>query len=161
MKKAQTEIMGMVVIIILIAVGLLFFIAFVVLKPKSELGEKTTVSVLASSTLNSLQHITTDCRGMNVQDLLLDCASRKAIVCGTENSCFFVNHTVADILNRTLSVQDKRFAFSAYIEDGDKIPLESIGINSGCLRNMERESQSQPLRTVYGSTLVLNLDICR
>ena len=158
MKKAQTEIMGLVVVVILIAVGLLFFIAFVVMAPKSETLSKTTTSVVASSTLNSLQYTTTTCRGLSVQDLLLDCATRQAIVCGNENSCYFANHTIAYILNRTLTIQERKFAFSA---DVDGTPLETVSINTGCTKSKERENAYQPLRTVYGSLLTISLDVCR
>ncbi len=155
MKKAQTEVMGMVVVVILIAVGLLFFIAFVVLRPQSELEQRVTTSVVASSTLNSLQYTTTTCRGLNIQDLLLDCATRGAIVCDNEHSCSYVNRTIAYILDKTLTVQDRSFVFEADV-DGESLP---VGINSGC--RGERENAYQPLRTTYGSLLTLYLEVCR
>lgn len=139
MKKAQTEVMGLVVVVILIALGLLFYIAFVILAPKSELLGKTTTSVVASSTLNSLQYTTTTCKGLSIQDLLLDCATRQAIVCGNENSCYFVNHTIAYILNRTLSIQERKFAFSA---DVDGTPIETVNINTGCTKNKEKRTHT-------------------
>jgi len=162
MNKAQTEIMGLVVIVILIAVGLLFFVFFNLNKEPDEFKDKVTTSILASSTLTSLQGTTTDCRGLKIKDLLLDCANRGAtgntIVCpNQETSCFFVNKTITYILNKTVGNDPNgEYKFSAFVNE---VPLVGVGVDTGC--KGQREGIVQPLRTTRGYDLNLYLDVCR
>jgi hypothetical protein len=159
MKKSQTEIMGLAVIVILVVLGMLFYLVFVVFAPKSELSSKVKTTVLASSTLNALQYTTTDCKNLDIQDLLLDCALQESyrIRCNgdTETSCYYVNRTIADILEKSFYPQDRTYRFSAEVDD-DLLP---VGVDSGCRGS--GENAYQILRTSLGSSLEINLYICR
>ncbi len=73
-KKSQMEIMGLVVIIILIAIGMLFAVQFLLKKPTGETAAKAEESVLAANFLNAMLSTTTECQSRTVRELLQDCA---------------------------------------------------------------------------------------
>ena len=74
-KKSQMEIMGLVIIVILITLGLFFVVRFIITKQPSEIKKSYTQTEIAANILNSLLKTTSkDCYGMDVTQLLQDCA---------------------------------------------------------------------------------------
>ena len=86
-KRSQMEMMGLMVIIILVALGMLFVIQFIVVKEGSQLKKTYTYSQLATNTVNSVLKTTTSCKGQDINQLLQDCASGGTIDCNGKNSC--------------------------------------------------------------------------
>lgn len=152
-KKAQMEIMGLALIIVLLTLGILFVVQFMV--PKEEersIAQSYAETQLAANILNSILKSTAeDCNNQVLTTLFQDCASGASIVCndGT-SSCYYINKTVEYILNETLVVWNKDFWFTA-----SKTP---VVFGESC--RGERESTQIPIQTDAG-TMIVRVDICR
>jgi len=111
-RRAQMEMMGLVVIVILITLGMFFMISFGLKEDKAE--KKFTRKGLAASTMGAIMKATTasdeNCGLIEFEnDLLEDCAVNFETPdynfqynCGGLNSCLFLNKTIYKILNETL-----------------------------------------------------------
>jgi hypothetical protein len=111
-KRAQMEMMGLVVIVILLTLGMFFMVSFGLNDDKSE--QKFTRKGLATSTMGAIMKATTgpdeQCGLIEFEnDLLEDCAINFGSPdyafqhsCSGMNSCDFMNFTIYKILNSTL-----------------------------------------------------------
>jgi hypothetical protein len=154
-KKAQTEIMGLVIIVVLVSLAMLFVVQFVVLKEPSTLKKTYTHKQLAANTLNTLVRTTTMCKGQEINQLLRDCAAYSSsggiILCENgQGSCEFVRNAIYEILHNTLDAWNKEYAFYASIAD--------IGFSNGNCTG-ERQTKINPIPTDAG-VMTLRLDIC-
>ena len=152
--KAQMEIMGLVVIVILLIMGLLFTVTFIILRPPSETAQIATTGVIATSTLNSMLYTTTDCRDQSIQELIIDCNVYQKIQCGM-SSCDYIKKTIPDLLNKTLAYQQRQYYFTITSNGNATIP----GIGKPCMG--QRERAYQPLSTGFGTDITITLDVCR
>jgi hypothetical protein len=165
-RKAQMEIMGLMIVVILLIVGVLFAIKFVVLKKPPEVRQTFSRTQMASNMgLAIMASTTDDCRGTAMKDLLIDCAEwpeeNGTITCGDGNkSCLYVNSTIAGILNQTLDKWNVRYYFTA----GTRKALDDQLLyfhNRGCEadKKLPGESESFFLPTDRG-LLTLKIFIC-
>ncbi|MBW2977589.1 hypothetical protein KY331_01970 [Candidatus Woesearchaeota archaeon] len=158
-KKSQTEMMGLVVVVILITLALLFVLSFIVLRKPSTLKKQYTQSEIAANTLYALLETSTDCTGdikcRNVGGLLANCAENPATE-GTcdcpdgSRSCRYAESVINEILDRTLISWNLDFELTVSQTD--------IHILRGSCRG-EKRSQSQPIPSSSGVVLT-RLDIC-
>jgi len=155
-KKSQAEIVGLVIIVLLITIGILFFVKFVVLKEPSDTKNTFINSELANNMLDVLLRTTTDCKESSVSDLFQDCATFKKIGCDGLDSCEKVNETIELILTRSLDKWSKQYEFRAYKSNDKEHPISSYG---KCATNADRESKTYPIPTDWG-TLFIKMDIC-
>jgi hypothetical protein len=171
MKKAQMEMIGLVIIVILITLGMLFMAQFAL---KSEPKKKIFVRKgLAYSTMSALMKSSADCQAPGRfyeqaptigGDLIKDCANYPVEDCETEaesysfyqcqgkNSCCFLKDTISNLLEETLGRWNKHYEFRSVLLSGPN-PERLIEIidrdNRGCRR--ERDSSgSFPLNTDAG-----------
>jgi len=152
-RKAQTEIMGLVMIVILVTIILLFVIKFSINSQSKTVKQDIFNQKLASNTLNVLLSTTTDCNRATISELLKDCAEYKpegSIECSTENSCAFVTYLISDYLNQTIKVQEKDYEF---LFDEAEINI----ITEVCQKSLKQATANIPLR--YG-TKDIKLKIC-
>lgn len=102
-KKAQEEMIGFAVIIIIVAVVLVVFLGFS-LKNKQEKVESYEVD----SFIQSFLQYTTDCNDnfeyRSVQDLIFDCSNKKTCF-GGEDSCEMLNSELTGILKESWKVE--------------------------------------------------------
>ena len=129
MKKSQMEMMGIAIIVVLLAFGLLFVIRFVLKEDRPETKESFIESKLASSVMDTLLKTTaTECRGFSLGELIKDCRESigggppvwtgdyvrdnsieqaGGIACygGAPDSCDVSLSKINDILNSTLGGQ--------------------------------------------------------
>jgi len=154
-KKSQAEIIGLVIIILLITIGLLFFVRFVVLNPKQDAKGSYVDSELASNMINVLLKTTTDCKKSSMTELFQDCAGFKRIECNDGmDSCAKIQQVSGEIFNKTLEEWRKPYSFKAYIIGG-----ATIDERGNCSANADRVSKTYPVPTDRG-TLFITLDIC-
>ena len=156
MKKAQTEVFGLAVVVILIFIGIYFLTVFY--KPTSGIDEriKYVDSVIAQNMLNSMLKLNTTCN-LGMEDLIKDCYLSKKEGndpwnCDGKASCVYVEKTVSNILKNTLEKWNKAYNFS----------IEGTGIEKtygSCEAGVTPGSQPLPLSD--GTNIKVILNICR
>ena len=155
MKRAQMEILGLAIVVVLILVATIFIVRFLVLKTPTEYRKGFVSSELASNMLNTLlKTAAIDCSQLTMTELLQDCAQGKSITCGTgEDSCKFVESTAKEIFEDTINKWNMNYEFLAYTDSNS--PLVKIG--NAC--KAEKRSKLFPI-PISGATMYTKLDIC-
>jgi len=162
MSRAQMEIFGLVIIVILVALGLLFAVAVLTKKPTQQVQQMTT-SVQGANFLNTLMGTTArDCHGLTVRGLIQDCALadvnwNSASVCADgKSTCERANATISFLLEKTFGEvlkKDYRF-FMSGSGAAERISLE----RGGCPN--ERESAVRPELVRPGFYINVTLYLC-
>ena len=160
-RKAQMEIMGLVMIIILILVGMLFFIRFGVLKQQKNVRKTFIQTELASNILTSMVKTSTyECKdGTDIGILLKDAATTQSIDCFGESSIEFANSTIREMLNRTLGTWGFNYNFNVIrITDTGREYLLNI-TRVGCINASSVQAAYQPIPLNPG-TLIIAIKVC-
>lgn len=156
-KKSQTEMMGLVIVVILITLAMLFVVSFIVLRKPSTLKKQYTQSEIAANTLYALLETTTPCSDYDysVRSLFEDCAlyDPGSVSCDGMLSCEYIEAVADEIFEKTLRAWNINFEFTAIPTD-----IHFIYPNVNSCRG-EKRSQSQPI-TVGGISMTFKLDIC-
>src|SRR3989338_1458543 len=112
-SKAQMEIMGLTIVVILIAIGILFALRFSLSEDTSTLRQEVVESELGGKFLTALLSTTTDCSLQNpitVSELFQDCAVSQRILCSSgERSCEESADITIHLLNATLGTWGKSY----------------------------------------------------
>ena len=105
-KKAQTEILGLAIIVVFIAIGMLFVIKFSLNKPEERTREQFIRSELAANILNSMIDAHTSCRNLDFAALLKDCAENNPgkVRCTISSTCIHPNDESCSINNQNKQV---------------------------------------------------------
>jgi hypothetical protein len=111
-KRAQMEILGLAIVIVLLTlVGLIAVKFFINKEPSAE--RKTFIeSELASSFLKTIMTTSTGCKKTNFAELLSDCALLRSINCPGGDSCAYASEKITKLLNNSLGAQGKYYNFS-------------------------------------------------
>lgn len=160
-RKAQMELMGLMIVVILLIIGVLFAVKFVVLKEPDTTRATFTRTQLASNLgMSMLESSTASCRGTAIKDLLMDCGGRPGgtITCPPSglSSCVYVNKTLVNMLNETLVEWNTKFEAKAYVHKGSNIFYFN---NLDCTDRKPGESESFFLPTDSG-LLKFQIYIC-
>lgn len=184
MKKAQMEMIGLVVIVILITLGMLFLAQFA-LKEKPE-KKIFTREGLAYSTLSALMLTKADvsehCSESYIgnaypgfgKELLDDCAANQDTKdvpdgfsqyrCQNKHSCVFLKERMGELLEKTLGQWGKKYLFRSVLifPSGTSVQLITISSDSSgndpC-QDKDKDSNKIPLRAGMG-LVETTLDIC-
>jgi hypothetical protein len=163
-RKAQMEMIGLVVIVILITLGMLFMAQFY-------LNEDPTKKIftrkgLAYSTMSALMKTTVDDTlcirgylGTNLPQIgkdvledcainanypsLLECGSSCRYQCSEMHSCNFLNKTVTELLELTLGEWRKNYEFKSKLvrfEGAEAELLLRIKSGEGCPKTRDRDT---------------------
>jgi len=155
-KKSQAEIIGLAIIVILITMGLLFFVKFGISNKKDDTKGSFVNSELASNMVTVLLKTTTDCKKSSVSDLFQDYATFNNINCDGMNSDEKLNETMDIIFGETLEKWEKSYKFRAYSSSGQ---IRGRSYGNKCNGYSNRKSTTYPIPTDWG-TLFITLDIC-
>jgi len=158
MKKAQMEIMGLAIIVILVSLLILFVVIFVVNKSPSDLKKSFTHSELASNFLGTMLKTSTGCKKTTFSDLFQDCAKYRdlsSISCGGEKVCVFLNNSVEMLLNNSLKEWNYAYNFTAITSGTNSMKITQLH-NGRC---DEKQSKIFPI-PLHPGTLIIQLDIC-
>ncbi|MBU1111421.1 MAG: hypothetical protein ABIG93_01800 [archaeon] len=159
-KKAQAEMIGLVIIVILITLGMLFMARFAL---KADPDKKVfTRKGLAYSTMSAIEKVEVNCyQGTNPSptilsiglDLIDDCAKHvgdptSVFMCSSEppgsarapkHACNFTQDLITQMLNETLNEWGKNYQFSSVLVRGSGEELMVVE-NGGCRATSDRDS---------------------
>ncbi len=164
-RKAQTEIVGLVVIVLIISVAMMFLLFFV-MKDNPDNSLKTFDNELhAYNTIVSIMQTNTDCRKYSFSDLIKQCVLSPIQYlqqdCNPEpiSVCDFVEREISYILEQSLATINEEYKFYIYTEFEQTPILDIRSENADSLCQTILTSATQPIR--YGAgDLFVALDIC-
>ncbi|MBI2668539.1 hypothetical protein HYX14_01725 [Candidatus Woesearchaeota archaeon] len=174
-RRAQMEMIGLVIIVILITLGMLFLFTFAFKEAKTKKIftrqglAKSTVSSLLKTTVNEPDCVVEYTGAVYPQigkDLLDDCAANyytkddvngfSRYKCGGKHSCVYLKDKIGELLEATLGTWNKKYEFRSSlittIETEPVMLVEITGSLGGCPGKKERDSSgSFPLNTEAGN----------
>jgi hypothetical protein len=164
MSKAQMEIFGLVIIVILLAIGLLFAIVILTKTPTREV-ERVKESVQAANFLNTILGTTSTCGKRTVRELIQNCAVASwsngiwvgAAPCDETDTCTVAKTMIKNMLNQTLGKWGKDYKF--YMNGTEAVEQIVIGTDNPC--QGEREGSTRPEKIRTGLDITVTLHICR
>ncbi|MBW3020385.1 hypothetical protein KY334_03735 [Candidatus Woesearchaeota archaeon] len=119
-QKAQTEMVGLVIVVILLVFGLLIFVTLSKPKPDTDVQDYY-INEMATKVLQVMLHTTPDCSVDSGRDLIADVGSNSYKV-GDEEYCL--------IRHQDLTKCNARTTYQVLFEDGflDQILSNSLGV---------------------------------
>ena len=156
MARAQMEIMGLAIIIILVSLGMLFAVQWMLKKPGVTLAEAEKDATIATNFLNTVLSTTTDCYDRSVRALLQDCAlTGGRLNCFGIGSCEYAKREITTMFEGSLDKWQKKYYFTI----SGAPDVESIRFGQACTGEFESKRHPVPVRP--GFQIELKLDICR
>jgi hypothetical protein len=175
MKKAQTEMLGIAIVVILISIGILFIVANALksstgTEQKREFSEKQ----LATNILGSILQTSTNCQNDRISTLMMDCGKPSVFrdcpdddVGGAHihyqgDVCQYLEDIIAAMLNQTMGKWNKKYQLLAYESQLDiKINVthrigECLAGGTG-LQYVQKEYYYLPL---YPGTMTVEISLC-
>ncbi|MBI2657825.1 hypothetical protein HYX08_03985 [Candidatus Woesearchaeota archaeon] len=155
MRKAQMEILGLAIVVVLILVAAVFVVRFLVVKAPTEYRKGFVSSETASNMLSTLlKTAAKDCSQLTMTELLQDCAQARSVVCDNgQDSCRFVEAVSKEIFESTFDKWNMEYEFLAYTDANQ--PLIKLGKKCGA----EKRSKLFPI-PISTATMYTKLDIC-
>lgn len=175
-KKAQMELLGLAIIVVVVSVGMLYVFAFVVNRPAAFIHPKFMQKQVSQNFLIALSKTTTDCRGQSLVELVRDCATNKEVCCDidpatgacTRDSCTAADMITGDALESTLKSWQLPYRFRAYVNDPATNLILPLAANDpkfvfqGCSENKDQEAPGIlhiPLENKLQLTMML--EVCK
>ena len=157
LNKAQMEIFGLVIIVILISIGLLFAIVILTKEPSREV-QRVKESVQAANFLNTIVWTTSlGCGKRTVKGLLQDCSLTNSFCDdGLTHTCDLAHEMIVTMLDTTLGEWGKNYKF--YINGTQNV--EHITAEAGTCKG-EREGHTKTEKVTPGLDIELTLFICQ
>ena len=154
-KKAQMEILGLAIIIILIILGVLFGIR-VLRKQPTELQAEFEQKNIAVNYINTLLGTTTSCYKLTFRELIQDCAQTAgSMQCEGGNSCIYTRNKFMEIFDKTLRPRKQDYVLTVSgAGDVEDINQGSVGKCSG---ELKPAIQYIPTRS---GTVTIKLELC-
>ncbi|MFO8016839.1 MAG: hypothetical protein R6U32_07090 [Candidatus Woesearchaeota archaeon] len=181
-RKAQMEMIGLAIVVVLLVVGMAFVFKALTKTPERA-HEEFTKEQTAQSILISIGRSVTGCREMDLTELMQDCADNVndaedlelgkggRVQCGSKGSCIYVNDSLKWIFRKTLEVQRLPYRFTLYKSSldnpilymdygpGRMPPCNDYNIKQRRYYNVEKPGElTLPLPS--GGTVYARLDIC-
>ena len=166
-KKAQAEIIGLVIIVIMISLGMLFLVRFAIDdNPEKKIFTRKGLAYSSMSSILKTQVVCEDTTGEVIlfvgQELIEDCALDSVqFSCSGMHSCDFLTQEITIMLNDTLGEWHKEYLFqSELLISGSKQTLFEVS-SGNCATARNRDSSGLFPLYVKGQGLVENsLFIC-
>lgn len=154
-RKAQTEIIGLAIIVILLVLGMAFVVRFMLDKEPAGYKRQFTQAEISSNMLNSfLKAKSRDCSGLSMTELLQNCAESRSITCENGmDSCGYVEDAASYIFSQTLEQWNFAYELRAFQQEDN--PIFALG--QAC--PSDKKSKTFPIPTAAG-TVSLRLDVC-
>jgi hypothetical protein len=163
------EIMGIALVVVLVSLGLVFYLNISMAKKPSATKKEYMQSELAANFLNSLVEThAPGCSNIQLSTLFEDCASHPpdgSIFCDSKYSCQYLQDETAKILQKSLDSRNIKYQFIVSTDPNLKptasagTPVPSTTIFSvplvGC--DGDRKSAQQPLPSNPPVYLILHI----
>ncbi len=156
--KAQSDMMGLVVIVLIFTIAISFLIFFTSKDTENPLKAKS-LQVQAVNTIISMRQTNTQCRDLTIGQIIGECAWTNSWTSGSCSSpsgdtpCDYANDVIGYLLEESLGSKNKDYYFVAYKEDN--VPVLEFG--ERCKGDFV--SETQPLKYNLGN-LFITLEIC-
>jgi hypothetical protein len=127
-RKAQLEMIGLVIIVIIVITALLIFTVYKLTTPnkniqKTYLNKETAINFLVSIGKINVK----ECHDLKLSEIIAACAGGSPVGCYDYTSCEMANMTLADILNQTLVEWGVSFNLSI---EGTEISFANLDCDS-------------------------------
>src|SRR3989344_8634101 len=124
-KKAQMEIMGMMIIVIILVIAALFYVKFVVLQPKKE-GASTLVQEQAYNLMNAVLNVKVCDGNVSVRDAIKACKEGEDL-CG-DNACIYIGDEIKTIVSMSMpkDYADYQFIAGKPVSSGCEQPFLDV-----------------------------------
>jgi hypothetical protein len=163
MKRSQSEIIGLLIIVIILSMVILF--AMTNCKPPPAID--TTNKELASSMIGAMLNTNSGCtKDIYVKELLIDCAKAPDIggtpglVCvNGSHSCQYVEGIIQQMLDRTLSTWQKSYELEVRSPQDIEI-MNFTNTATGTKSTLNVQSANQPLPVGLGIGQSMQIRLC-
>jgi Na+-transporting NADH:ubiquinone oxidoreductase subunit NqrC len=154
-RKAQIEMIGLVIIVIIIITALLIFLAYRVTRPQQTIKKTYVNAEIANNMLLTMTKTNIgECHNMSLADLLTDCTrGYYSINCFDYTSCQVANDTIKEILARTLD--EWNLSYNLEVEGAD-IKFSTPDCDSGD----DEKVQAFEILPLNPGQIEMILDIC-
>ncbi|TKJ17384.1 hypothetical protein CEE44_02515 [Candidatus Woesearchaeota archaeon B3_Woes] len=155
-KKAQMEIMGLAIVVVLLMVGLMFALRFTLFKAPQTYRKEYSETQLAANMLNTLLNTNTECNDISIGELLSDASKdNPSITCpgSPSDSQGYATQTINNLTETILNISlVKDYYLKASVPG-------KVVVEAGKERTVrERERKTQFLQTDAG-VMTITLDI--
>lgn len=171
-KKAQHEITGFVLIVLVVAILGLIFLSLILTRGETQ----TKTSIEISSFLQSSMYYTSDCeeqyKYLDLEDLIKECYKDNSTKClDNRNICKVLNNSLNELIIKGFNINknalNKDYNLNIYFKSNSTQPREEI---------MKKENDFKNCDLVLGSSyfipyslgsinklgnIIIELDICR
>ena len=166
-NRAQMEILGLAIVIVVILVGAMIYLRLSSAKKDVDYRRPFSSSQAASNMLNTFLDTTSrDCSKLTMTELLQDCAQSTAFICGNsgvpQNSCDYAESAANEIFGKTFGKWKTKYEFMActnFDYKSVRCTPGSVLIESGIRCLGEKEFKLYPIPVTAG-TIYVKLDIC-
>ncbi len=100
-KKAQIEIMGIALVVVLITIGIVFVAKYSAKEP-TRTQEEFQRRELPKTIITSLVEVVSTCKDEKMGDVIQDCGTAKVLPCEGGDSCAYLHSTFKTILDDML-----------------------------------------------------------
>ncbi len=123
-RKAQLEMIGIAIVVVLVVMGFLFIMAATIKEPSSAQAGFVRAHI-AQDVLNTMSISDADCYGLDMTELLKACAEGKNVKCG--GPCQIFNDSLKIIMESTLEEQRLPYRLRAYKFNPPNEPKDALG----------------------------------
>lgn len=122
-KRAQTEIFGLVIIVILVTMFFLFGVQQLLKTPDDDFKQSYTQKEIAQYFVSTFLSTTVQpCGNYEMRELILDCAGNQNIYCEQgRTSCDYLDITLDKYLNVSLRTWGRHYVMNIGVQNGDTL----------------------------------------
>ncbi|MBU0535851.1 MAG: hypothetical protein KKE20_02725, partial [Nanoarchaeota archaeon] len=127
-KKAQLEMIGIAIVVVLVVLGFLFVLK-AISKPPSTVHTGFVRSHITQDLLNTVSIADADCGGIDMTDLLKACAEGGTVDCAAD-PCDAFRVKIGIVLEQTLEVQKLAYRLRTYrTDEPPKTSADALNMN--------------------------------
>ena len=174
-KKSQSEIMGLAVIMFLIVLGLLMFLSFSLKHKTNSINTEFTykqLPVLLNKAIFETETTEEDCFGEKIQTLLIKSAERSSLLCANgEPAIEFSKNFISNILEDTLGTWNIEYRYFVYLGTDYGVCDDTTFDSNSCLMTLTNSEDNCYMKDIStenfffrlnsGALLNIKLDLCR